>query len=111
MRILRSFQDTVAAAGVELVTHHHQQGLPSTGQTAVGCRRLKRHAQTQLTQVQQVQFVQAAINGEYERAELEVGEVFREHGHGDPCLSWCHDDQSAGRGRCSEAKVLTTAPR
>ena len=40
------------AAGVELVTHHHQQGLPSTGPTAVGWRRLKRHAQTQLTQVQ-----------------------------------------------------------
>ena len=76
-------------AGVELVTHHRQQGLPSTGPTAVGWRRLKRHAQTQLTQLQQVQFVQAAINGEYKRAELEVGEVFRERGHGDPCLSWC----------------------
>ena len=64
MRIPRSFQDNVAAAGVELVTHHHQQGLLSTDPTAVRWRRLKRHAQTQLTQVQQVQqvqFVQAAI--------------------------------------------------
>ncbi len=102
---------TSSSRGVELVTHHHQQGLPSTGPTAVGWRRLKRHAQTQLTQLQQVQFVQAAINGEYKRGELEVGEVFRERRQGDPCLSWCHDDQSAGRGRCSEAKVLTTAPR
>ncbi len=65
------------AAGVELVTHHHQQGLPSTGPTAVRCRRLQRHAQTQLTQVQQVQLVQAAVNGEYERGGLEVGELFR----------------------------------
>jgi len=82
------------AAGVELVTHHHQQGLPSTGPTAVGWRRLKRHAQTQLTRVQQVQFVPAAINGEYARGELEVGEVFRERGRSDPCLPWCYAELS-----------------
>lgn len=94
MRIPRSFQDNVAAAGIELVTHYRQKGLPSTGPTAVGWRRLKRHAQTQLTQVQQVQFVQAAINGEYERGELEIGEVFRERGQGDPFLSWCQAELS-----------------
>jgi hypothetical protein len=93
------------------VTHHHQQGLPSTGPTAVGWRRLKRHAQTQLTQVQQVQFVQAAINGEYERGELGIGGVCRERGHGDPCCRGVTPNPPAGRGRCSQAKVLTTAPR
>jgi len=117
------------ATGVELVTHHHQQGLPSTGPIAVGWRRLQRHAQTQLTQVQQVQqvqFVQAAINGEYERAERETGEVFRERGHGDPCLSWCHAEPSrrtrsllTGKGpdertemtaRQTGAEVLSTGP-
>jgi len=126
MRIPRSFQDNIAAAGVELVTHHRQKGLPSTGPTAVGWRRLKRHAQTQLTRVQQGKFVQATINDKYERGELEVGEVFRERGRSDPCLSWCHaelfrrtrslfrdkgpDNGTKVTSRQTGAEVLSTGP-
>ncbi len=65
-------------------------------------------------------------NGEYERAELEVGEVFRERGQGDSSLSWCHAEPSRrtrsllrGKGpndgtevtlRQTGAEVLSTGP-
>jgi len=108
------------------VTHHHQQGLPSTGPTAVGWRRLKRHAQTQLTQVQQVQFVQAAINGEYERGELGIGGGLSGAWARRSLLSWCHaepsrrtrslltgkgpDDRTEMTARQTGAEVLSTGP-